>query len=244
MGLINTPCLTKRVHDIHLFVHYCNSSFLSYIIKTNNTIRDTLSLNKFDPTYLSCWIAVSTTACFSIYAYDIYNTKWVSWNNTTLIKFETKLLLCLCFIHKTFIYLGTWINNTISLIFYSTLFLFCQWSKVSYIEMCNFRSLFCTILPNVRSKYFSTWSKYNVSSSMMSLELLSSFFINSYFHFFTFKLFNTDFNRSIKSMKHTFSNFDSINNFKSFLNSFNGKDSCIMLLTSWSRINSRLIKNK
>lgn len=244
MRLINTPCITKRVHDIHLFIHNCNSSFLSYIIKTNNTIRDTLRLNKLDPPYLSCWVAVSTTACFCINSYNINNSKRVSWNNTTLIKFETKLLFCFCFIHETFIDLSTWINNTVGLIFDSTLFLFCQWSKMSNIKMCNFRCLLCTILPNVRSKYFSAWSEYNMSSSMMSLKLLSSIFINSYFYLFAFKFINTYFNWSIKCMKHTLSNLDSINNFEGSFNSFNCKSSCIMLLTSWCRINSWLIKDK
>jgi len=165
---------------------------------------------------------VSTTACFCINSYNIYNTKRVSWNNTTLIKFETKLLLSLCFIHKTFVYLSTWVNNPVCLIFDCTFFLFCQGSKMSNIEMSNFWSLLCTMLPYVRTKYFSTWSKNNVSSSMMSLKLLSSIFINCYFDHFTFKFINTDFDWTIKSMKHTLTNLDSINNFESSLNSFNG----------------------
>jgi hypothetical protein len=45
-------------------------------------------------------------------------------------------------------------------------------------------------------------------------------------------------------MKHTLSNLDSINNFEGSFNSFNCKSSCIMLLTSWCRINSWLIKDK
>ena len=67
---------------------------------------------------------------------------------------------------------------------------------------------------------------------MMSLKLLSSLFINDDFDLFTFKFINTDFNRSIKSMKNTLSNLDSINYLECSLNTFDGKRSRVMLLTS------------
>jgi hypothetical protein len=56
---------------------------------------------------------------------------------------------------------------------------------------------------------------------MMSLKLLSSIFINSNFDLFAFKFINTNFNWSIKSMKDTLANLDSINNFESSFDSFN-----------------------
>jgi len=90
LSVIDTPLKAKRVHDILLIIHDINCSFLSAIVESNDTIRDSLGLYELNPSNFGGVIAMSTTACFSINTLDIDNSKFITWNNTTLIQMETK----------------------------------------------------------------------------------------------------------------------------------------------------------
>ena len=68
-----------------LIIQDRDSTFMSNVIKSHNTIRDTLGLQDADPTDLSSIITVSTAACLSINAINIDYSERVTWNNTSLI---------------------------------------------------------------------------------------------------------------------------------------------------------------
>jgi len=124
--LINTPCFTKTIHDILFFIQLFNSFLLSNIVKSNNTIWNSLGFDNFNPSNFSSAITMGSTASFSINSGNIYNSQSVSWNNTTLIKFETILSLSFSFIHIRFSDSVTIVNCSISLVFNSFFFIFCQ----------------------------------------------------------------------------------------------------------------------
>jgi len=73
--------------------------------------------------------------------------------------------------------------------------------------------------------------------------LLSSFSIDGHIGFLSFEVFNESLKWSIKNMQNAFSYLDGINNFVRARDSSKSNNSSIVLLSSRSWINSRLIKN-
>ena len=65
---------------------------------------------------------MSTAAGFSVNTFNADNAKLVSRNHTTLVKGETILKLSFGLIHKAFVDVDTFINETIGLVLNSGLF--------------------------------------------------------------------------------------------------------------------------
>lgn len=59
---------------------------------------------------------MSSTASFSVNTSDVYNSKLVTRNNTTLVETESVLFFSLALIHETFSDIYTVINQAISLV--------------------------------------------------------------------------------------------------------------------------------
>lgn len=125
LALVNSPCFTKWVHNILFTIHYFYSSLLSYIIKSHNSIWNSLTLNNFYPPDFCSAITMSSTTCFSVNTLNVYYSQRISRNNSTLIKTESVYFLSFSFIHKAFANFTAWINNSICLIFNFSFFFFC-----------------------------------------------------------------------------------------------------------------------
>jgi len=98
--------------------------------------------------------------------------------------------------------------------------------------MSYFSGLFGTILPNVWTEDLSTGSKYDMSTSMMSLELLSSISVNSNMDFFTNENVNESFKWSVKNVKNALAYLGGIDDSIRSSDSFKCDCSSVVLLTS------------
>lgn len=132
-----------------------DSLFLSNVVKTDNTIRDSLRLNYSNPTDFSCVVAMGSATSLSINTFNIDYTKRVTWNYTSLIEMETEFLFSLSLIHEILVDCVAIIDNSVGLIFNGSFLLLCNTLIMSNIKMGTFNCFFGTILPNMRSKYLS-----------------------------------------------------------------------------------------
>ena len=138
------------------------------VVETDYTVRDTLGFNDTDPTDLGGIIAVSTAACLGINTIDVDNSERVAWNNTTLVEMEAELLLSFCLVHEVLVNGVAVINNSISLIFDSSLFLLSDALEMSDVQVSAFNRFLGTILPDVRSKDLTARCENNMSTCMVS----------------------------------------------------------------------------
>lgn len=102
LAQIDIVSLTEVSKDTSLVAENFNSSLLSHVGQTDDTVRFPLGSEDSDPTNLCGVVGVSTAACFDVDTVDIYNTKGVTWHDTTLIQTESMQLLCLRLIHESF----------------------------------------------------------------------------------------------------------------------------------------------
>ena len=93
---------------------------------------------------------------------------------------EAKLLFSLCLIHKVLVNCMAVVDDSVCLIFDLSLLFFGNTLVVSNIQMGSFNSFFGTILPNMGTKNLAARSKDDVSSSMMSSQLLAALSINTH----------------------------------------------------------------
>lgn len=123
---------------------------------------------------------MSSTTSLSIHIHNIYNSQGITWNNTSLIQMESILFLSFGFIHKSFFDFMTIVYYSVCLIlnlFHLTL---SYTLIVCYVQMSLFSCLLGSILPYMWSQHSSTRSKDHMSTSVMRLQLTSSFFVNSH----------------------------------------------------------------
>lgn len=151
-----------------LIIKNLNGSFLGNIVKSDNTIRNSLTLKNSNPTDFGSVITVSTTTSFCVNTFDVNNSQSVSWNNTTLIKMESKLFFSFSLVHEILVDVVTVVNDSVGFIFNCLLFILAKTLVVSDIQMSLINGFLSTILPHMRAKHFSASSKYDVSTSMMS----------------------------------------------------------------------------
>jgi hypothetical protein len=170
-----------------LIIKNLDSSFLSNVVKTDNAIRDSLALKNSNPTNFSGVITVSTAACFSINTFNVNNSERVAWDDTSLVKMETVLFFCISFVHKVLVNVNTIVNDSVGFIFDGLFFFLTKRLIVSDVQMSLINSFLSTILPDMRSENLSARSKDDVSTSVMSSQLISSFSVNSDSDFFPFK---------------------------------------------------------
>jgi len=184
---------------------------------------------------------MSTATGFSINSFDVYNSELVSRNYTTLVKMESELSLSLSFVHKRLVNTGTLVNDPVCLVLNCSFFFFRERLIVCDIQMCDFSCFLGTILPNMWAKNLSAWCEHDMSSSMMGLELLSSIRVDDNANLLALEQLNVPLEWSIECMKNNLTNLDSINNIVLTSASLDLDDSIVVLLSSWSWINSRLV---
>ena len=98
--MVNAPSIAELVHDIHLAVHHIDSSLVSDVVESDDTVRDSLGFDQLNPSDLSGVVTMSTTASLGVDTLDIDNSELVSWNHTTLVEIESVLLLSLSLVHE------------------------------------------------------------------------------------------------------------------------------------------------
>lgn len=112
---------------------------------------------------------------------------------------------------------------------------------MSDIQMCNLSCFLRSVLPNMWTQNFSAGCKNNVCSGVMSLQLLSSDWINLDINSLSFVV---ALKWLIKGVQHNFTYFNCINDVVLFLNTFDSDDGVVMLLSSRCWVNSILVENQ
>lgn len=120
---------------------------------------------------------MSSTACLHIHVLDIDHSDSISRNDTPLIQIESMLRLSLFFAFKVLMNRMAFQNYSISLVLYLHLHLLRNRGIVSYVKMSIILCLFCTILPNMRTKNASRSSVYNMCASVKSSQSISTLYI-------------------------------------------------------------------
>ena len=124
---------------------------------------------------------------------------------------ETIFKLSFLFVHEGFADCGAVVYDSISCILDISFLFFGQTLIIGDIQMSNLGCLLGTILPNVRSQNLSTGSENNMSSGVMSLELLSSLSVDCDVDLLSLVELEVALQWSVKSMKYAFAYFNGIN---------------------------------
>lgn len=156
---------------------------------------------------------------------------------------ETKLLFGFSLVHEGFVDIGAIVDDSVSVILDGLLFLLGQTLIMSDIQVSHFGGLFGTILPDVWAQNLSAGGVNDMGSSMMGLELLSSFFVNNNFNLLALEHFKVAFKRSVENVEYALSNLDSVDDLERPSAALDLHDCCIVLLSTGSWINSRLVKD-
>lgn len=183
-----------------------------------------------------------TTARLSVDAFDVDDTKRVTWHDTSLIQGETILALSLSLIHEALGDVSCTIDKSVSMVLNLLLLLACQTLEVSDVEMSLLLGLLGTSLPNVGSKHLAARSKDQMSSCMMGLELCTSHGIDGAVDGLSngVKVISK---LLVDLVEHTFANLDAVSYFKNFVNTFDAQVTCVVLLTTRGRVEAALVKN-
>lgn len=156
---------------------------------------------------------------------------------------ETIFLFGFSFVHERFVDGGAIVNDSIGVILDGLLFLLGQTLIMSDIQVSHFGGLFGTMLPDVWTQDLSARGVDDMGSSVMSLELLSSICINDNFNLLTLVHIKVTFKRSVKNVEYTLSYLNGINDLILTSAALDLHDSGIVLLSTRSWINSRLVKD-
>jgi len=185
---------------------------------------------------------MGAAAGFGVDAVNVDYTEGVTWDDTTLIEMETELLLSFGLVHEVFVDSVTVVDNAVSLILNLSLLLLGNTLEVSDVQMSALNRLLSTILPDVRSKYLAARSEHNVSTSMMSSQLLASGSIYANMHSLALHGVPVRY-LSIQNVQNDLADLLCVDDLERFLDSLDLDLSGIMLLTSGSGVNGTLIKN-
>lgn len=109
---------------------------------------------------------MSTTTGLNINTLNVNYSDCISWNNTSLIKIETKLFFGGFLILKIFADWVTFKNNLVGLVLDLHFLFFADGFIMSDINMSIVLSFFSTVLPNVWTKDSSSGSIHNMSASV------------------------------------------------------------------------------
>lgn len=176
--LVHTPSITEIIQDVGFGVEHLNGSLLTDVLKTNDTVRDTGRSQDAYPTDLGSVVSVGTTASLCVDSLDVDDTKRVAWNDTALVEGETELELSLSLVHESLRDVVSIVNQSVGGILNLLFLLTSQALEVSDVKMSLLFGLLGTSLPDVRSKHLATRCEYQMSSSVMSLQLSASFSID------------------------------------------------------------------
>lgn len=129
--------MSQVVDNLLLIIHDLNSSLLGTVVKSDNTIRDSLSLDQFNPSDLSSAVTMSSATGFSIDTLNIDNSELIARYYTTLIKMETILELGLSLVHERLGDRVAIVDDSIGLILDGHFFLLAQGLVMSDIQVSN-----------------------------------------------------------------------------------------------------------
>ena len=164
LWLSNTPHFLKVVDDCCLVVEGLENLLIGNVLQSNGSITDARSLDKLDPAYLVCVVAVGSAAGFNVNIFDINHSDNVSWHNSALIQVKSMFFFSLLLALEIFTDGVTFKYDFIGLVFNSHLCLFAQRTEVSDVDMSFGLSLFGTMLPHMRTEYSAGSSIYDMSS--------------------------------------------------------------------------------
>ena len=95
---------------------------------------------------------MGTAASLGINTIDVYDSERVAWDDTALVEVESEFLLCFSLVHEILVDGVAVINDSVSLIFNSSLFLLGDTLEVSDVQVSALNGLLGTILPYMGSK--------------------------------------------------------------------------------------------
>ena len=152
LALVNTPLVAEFLQNLMLLIKYRDCALVGNIVQTDDTVRDTLRLDETNPPDFCSVVTVSTAAGLCIDTVDVYNSERVAWDDTTLVEVESEFLLSFSLVHEILVNGVAVINNSVSLIFNSSLFLLGDTLEVSDVQVSTLNGLLGTILPHMRSE--------------------------------------------------------------------------------------------
>ena len=185
---------------------------------------------------------MGSTAGFGVNTFDIDDAEGVARDDTTLVQRETVFALSLGLIHKAFRDVMTIIDQPVSSILNVLLLLASQTLIVRDIKMSFPLGLLCTGLPDVRSKDLAARGENKMCSSMVSLQLETSFSINGSVNSSSNGLEVVG-DLPVKFVKDTFTDLDAIDNVEDLIDAIDAKCSNVVGLASRCWIEATLIKD-
>ena len=202
-----------------------------------------MSLYNLYPSNLGSIIAVSAATGLGINTFNIDDSQFVSGNDTTLVQMKSIKLFCLSFVHERLCDSCAVVDNSVSLVLDGHFLLLGQTLKVSDVQVSLVNSLLGTVLPDVGTKNLSAGSEDDVRGSVVRLQLLSSVLIDSHTNFLSLERIKISFKGFIEVVKYCFSYFLCINDFVRVSTALNFENTSVMLLSTRSRVDCRLIQN-
>ena len=119
---------------------------------------------------------MSTAASLGINTINVDYSKGVAWDDTSLIKLESELLLCLCLVHEILVDSVAVVDYSVGLVLNLSLLILGETLVVSNVEMSTLDGLLSTILPDVRAEDLTARGEHDVSTSVVSTKLSSTLF--------------------------------------------------------------------
>lgn len=176
--LVDSPHILKVVDDCGLFIERFQDFFVSHVVKTQDTVADSRGFEDLDPADFGGVVAVSAAACLHVDSFDVDDSDLVTWHNTALVKIEAVLGLCLLLALEVFLDWMALKDDPVCFVFDLHFDLFCDGRVMSDVKMGIVFGLFCSVLPDVRTKHASCSRIDNVSSSVEGSEGVSAFDID------------------------------------------------------------------
>lgn len=243
LRLVNSPSLAKSIHNILLVVHNLDGSLLSNVVKTDDTIGDSLGLDQLDPADFSSAVAVGATAGFSVDTFNVHDSELVAGYHTTLVKMETVAPLGLSLVHESLVDGGAVVDDPVGRVLNGSLLLFAQALEVRDIKMGLLGRLLGTMLPDVWAQDLSASSKYDVGARVMGLELFAATLINGDAHLLALEHLKVAFEWPVKVVKDSLTNLLGINDLVSASATLELDSTGIVLLSSGRGVDGRLVEH-
>ena len=242
LQLVDAPLVAQILQDLVLLIQYRDCSLMGNIVKTHDTVGDTLGLNDTDPTDFRGVVAVSTAAGLSVDAIDVDDSEGVAWNDTSLVEVETVLLLSFCLIHEVLVDSVAVVDDSVSLILNSSLLILSDALIVSDVEVSALDGLLGTVLPDVRAEYLAAGGEDDVSAGVMCSQLLSALLVDVHVHGLALEALPVG-QLPVHDVQHHLAHLLCVHYLKGLLNSIDFDFSGIVLLTTRSGIDCALVKD-
>ena len=185
---------------------------------------------------------MSTAARLRVDTLDVDHSEGVSWHDTTLVKRESEFELGFLLVHETLGDVVPVVNQTVGSVLDLLLLISCQTLEMSDVQMCFLLSLFGTSLPDVRSQDLTAGGKDNMCSSVMSLKLRTSCSVYGSICCLANRI-EVGWKLLANLVEHALSDLNTVDNIEDLVNTLDSHSSCVILLTTRSRVEATLIEN-